>query len=49
MCNAGVQACMLAYAIHSVFPNSPIQVYNGSMGEMKVRNPKRISAVMENV
>ncbi|EPB71361.1 rhodanese-like protein [Ancylostoma ceylanicum] len=30
MCNLGVQAAMLAYAIETVFPHNPIQVYNVS-------------------
>ncbi|EYC11298.1 hypothetical protein Y032_0051g2129 [Ancylostoma ceylanicum] len=49
MCNLGVQAAMLAYAIETVFPHNPIQVYNGSLKEMVARNPKRISSVTENV
>ncbi|KAK6757120.1 hypothetical protein RB195_015129 [Necator americanus] len=49
MCNVGIQATMLAYAIETVFPHNPIQVYNGSMREMEARNPKRISAFAENV
>ncbi|VDL71250.1 unnamed protein product [Nippostrongylus brasiliensis] len=49
MCNVGLQAAMLAYAIESVYPHNPIQVYNGSLREMELRNPKRVSGVTENV
>nr|CDJ92310.1 Rhodanese domain containing protein [Haemonchus contortus] len=47
LCNTGVQAAMLAYAIKGIFPQNPIQVYNGSLKEMELRNPKRISASPE--
>ncbi|KAK5972190.1 Rhodanese domain-containing protein [Trichostrongylus colubriformis] len=30
LCNMGVQATMLAYAIESIYPHNPIQVYNVS-------------------
>ncbi|KHJ97493.1 hypothetical protein OESDEN_02523 [Oesophagostomum dentatum] len=30
LCNAGVQAAMLAYVINTVFPHNPIQLYNVS-------------------
>uniref|UniRef100_A0A7I4YVC0 Sulfurtransferase n=1 Tax=Haemonchus contortus TaxID=6289 RepID=A0A7I4YVC0_HAECO len=49
MCNVGIQAALLAYAIEGIFPNNSIQVYNGSLREMDKRNPKRISGVTENV
>ncbi|KIH57739.1 hypothetical protein ANCDUO_12066 [Ancylostoma duodenale] len=49
LCNLGVQASMLAYAIETVFPHNPIQVYSGSLKEMAMRNPNRISAITENV
>ncbi|KAJ1349715.1 hypothetical protein KIN20_005338 [Parelaphostrongylus tenuis] len=47
MCNVGLQAAMVAYAIETVYPNLLVQVYNGSMNEMAMRNPKRISSVIE--
>lgn len=47
MCNVGLQAAMVAYAIETVFPHILIQVYNGSIKEMALRNPKRISSVFE--
>ncbi|KJH47392.1 rhodanese-like protein [Dictyocaulus viviparus] len=49
MCDVGIQSAMVAYAIETVFPRSPIKVYNGSIREMELRNPKRISATFENV
>ncbi|PIO53773.1 hypothetical protein TELCIR_24879, partial [Teladorsagia circumcincta] len=28
MCNVGIQATLLGYAIESIFPHNPVQVYN---------------------
>ncbi|VDO25852.1 unnamed protein product [Haemonchus placei] len=35
MCNVGIQAALLAYAIEGIFPNNSIQVYNVS----HIKNP----------
>uniref|UniRef100_A0A8R1DG11 thiosulfate sulfurtransferase n=1 Tax=Caenorhabditis japonica TaxID=281687 RepID=A0A8R1DG11_CAEJA len=42
-CNAGIQAALLAYVIDAVEPNSAPRVYNGSLKEMELRAPKKIS------
>ncbi|EFP05702.1 hypothetical protein CRE_27334 [Caenorhabditis remanei] len=43
-CNAGIQAALLAYVIDAVKPSSvPPRVYNGSLKEMELRAPKKIS------
>ncbi|CAO4379375.1 unnamed protein product [Caenorhabditis nigoni] len=43
-CNAGIQAALLAYVIDTVKPSStPPRVYNGSLKEMELRAPKKIS------
>ncbi|VDM53148.1 unnamed protein product [Angiostrongylus costaricensis] len=43
MCNTGMQAAMLAYAVDTVLPGVSPRVYNGSMKEMEIRDPKKIS------
>lgn len=43
-CNAGIQAALLAYVIDAVKPSqNPPRVYNGSLKEMELRAPKKIS------
>jgi len=42
-CNAGIQSCLLALALEQAYPNAPVRVYNGSLKEMEIRDPKRIS------
>ncbi|WKY11901.1 hypothetical protein Q1695_003460 [Nippostrongylus brasiliensis] len=43
-CNTGMQAAMLAFAIDLVYPDVSLRVYNGSLKEMELRDPKRISS-----
>lgn len=42
-CNSGVQAALLAYVMDAVEPKSAPRVYNGSLKEMELRDPKKIS------
>ncbi|KAI6170690.1 putative thiosulfate sulfurtransferase mpst-1 [Aphelenchoides bicaudatus] len=42
-CNAGIQASLAAIVQQEIFPDAQIRVYNGSMKEMEIRAPKRIS------
>jgi len=42
-CNTGIQTCLLALALEQAYPNAPVRVYNGSLKEMEIRDPKRIS------
>ncbi|EYC11302.1 hypothetical protein Y032_0051g2130 [Ancylostoma ceylanicum] len=43
LCNTGMQASMLAQIISYAVPEISPRVYNGSMKEMELRDPKRIS------
>ncbi|KIH61238.1 hypothetical protein ANCDUO_08496 [Ancylostoma duodenale] len=43
ICNTGMQASMLAHIISIAVPEISPRVYNGSMKEMELRDPKRIS------
>ncbi|VDM75066.1 unnamed protein product [Strongylus vulgaris] len=43
ICNTGMQAAMLAQIMEIVLPETSPRVYNGSMKEMELRDPKRIS------
>uniref|UniRef100_A0A914W6W7 Rhodanese domain-containing protein n=1 Tax=Plectus sambesii TaxID=2011161 RepID=A0A914W6W7_9BILA len=43
-CNTGIQASLLAFALTLVDAQYPIRLYNGSLKEMEVRAPQRISA-----
>jgi len=42
-CNAGIQASLSALVQKEIFPDAEIKVYNGSLKEMELRAPKRIS------
>ncbi|CAI2353876.1 unnamed protein product [Caenorhabditis sp. 36 PRJEB53466] len=42
-CNSGVQAALLAYVMDAVEPSSAPRLYNGSLKEMELRDPKKIS------
>ncbi|KHJ87524.1 hypothetical protein OESDEN_12700 [Oesophagostomum dentatum] len=43
LCNTGMQAAMLAHIIETAIPETSPRVYNGSMKEMELRDPKRIT------
>jgi thiosulfate/3-mercaptopyruvate sulfurtransferase len=42
-CNTGMQASLLSTILDDVYPNAPIRLYNGSLKEMEIRAPERIS------
>ncbi|CAB3396560.1 unnamed protein product [Caenorhabditis bovis] len=42
-CNTGVQASFLAYTLDALKPDLKPRVYNGSLKEMELRDPKKIS------
>lgn len=42
-CNAGIQASMSAIVQQEIFPDAQIRIYNGSLREMEIRAPERIS------
>uniref|UniRef100_A0A914C3V5 Rhodanese domain-containing protein n=1 Tax=Acrobeloides nanus TaxID=290746 RepID=A0A914C3V5_9BILA len=43
MCNLGIQASLLSFILEEIHPKIPTRLYNGSMKEMEVRDPRRIS------
>ncbi|KAJ1349716.1 hypothetical protein KIN20_005340 [Parelaphostrongylus tenuis] len=45
ICNTGMQAAMLAYAIDIALPGVSPRVYNGSLKEMELRDPKKYPVV----
>jgi 3-mercaptopyruvate sulfurtransferase SseA len=42
-CNAGIQASFAAVVQQAIFPDAEIRIYNGSLKEMEVRAPERVS------
>ncbi|KJH47390.1 rhodanese-like protein [Dictyocaulus viviparus] len=42
LCNSGMQASMLAYVMDAILPHVSPRVYNGSMKEMELRDPRKI-------
>uniref|UniRef100_A0A914XA75 Rhodanese domain-containing protein n=1 Tax=Plectus sambesii TaxID=2011161 RepID=A0A914XA75_9BILA len=43
-CNLGIQASLLTFALSLVDEQYPLRLYNGSLKEMEIRAPQRISA-----
>ncbi|CAI5450140.1 unnamed protein product [Caenorhabditis angaria] len=42
-CNSGVQAALLAYVMDWALPESRPRLFNGSLKEVELRDPKKIS------
>jgi 3-mercaptopyruvate sulfurtransferase SseA len=42
-CNTGMTASLLSTVLDDIYPNSPVRLYNGSLKEMELRAPGRIS------